>query len=59
VRLNQQGTAILLITHDYKLVHHYAKRVILMENGRLILDGKIAPASESRIHAEGFVHAAP
>lgn len=58
VRLNQQGTAILLITHDYKLVHHYAKRVILMEKGRLILDGKIALTAGSRIHTEGFVHAA-
>lgn len=57
IRLNQQGTAILLITHDYKLVHHYAKRVILMEKGRLILDGKIAPVSKNRIHAEEFVHA--
>ncbi len=56
MHLNQQGTAILLITHDYKLVHHYARRVILMEKGRLILDGKIAPASRSRIHAESFVH---
>lgn len=58
-RLNQQGSAILLITHDYKLVHHYAKRVILMEKGRLILDGKIAPASKSGIHAEEFAHVSP
>ena len=57
--LNEQGTAILLITHDYKLVHHYARRVILMEKGRLILDGKIAPASRSRIHAEEFAHVSP
>lgn len=58
-RLNEKGTAILLITHDYKLVHHYARRVILMEKGRLILDGKIAPASRSRIHAEEFAHVSP
>jgi len=58
-RLNQNGTAILLITHDYKLVHHYARRVILMEKGRLVLDGKIAPVSSGRIHTEEFVHAAP
>ncbi len=51
-RLNQQGTSILLITHDYKLVHRYARRVILMDKGRLILDGKIDPASMSRVHAE-------
>ncbi len=31
--LNHQGTTILLISHDYKLVHHYAHRVILMKNG--------------------------
>jgi energy-coupling factor transport system ATP-binding protein len=35
VRLNRQGTAILLITHDYKLVHRYARRVIWMEGGRI------------------------
>ena len=52
VRLNAQGTAILLITHDYKLVHRYARRVVLMDKGRLILDGKIDPASMSRVHAE-------
>ncbi len=38
--LNQQGTTILLITHDYKLVYRYARRVILMEAGRISLDGK-------------------
>jgi energy-coupling factor transport system ATP-binding protein len=59
VRLNQQGTAILLITHDYKLVHRYARRVVLMDEGRLILDGKIDPALTGRIHASEFVHATP
>jgi energy-coupling factor transport system ATP-binding protein len=34
--LNQQGTAILLITHDYKLVHHYARRVLLLRDGRIV-----------------------
>jgi energy-coupling factor transport system ATP-binding protein len=39
MRLNQEGTAILLISHDYKLVHHYARRAVLMEQGRLKVDG--------------------
>ena len=39
VTLNRQGTAILLITHDYKLVYRYAHRVILMSVGRITLDG--------------------
>jgi energy-coupling factor transporter ATP-binding protein EcfA2 len=41
--LNRQGTAVLLITHDYKLVYRYARRVILMSAGRIILDGKNDP----------------
>ena len=41
LELNRQGTTVLLITHDYKLVHHYARRVILLENGRITLDGRL------------------
>lgn len=59
VRLNQQGTAILLITHDYKLVYRYAQRVLLMKDGRIILDGKIDPAARGRVAAVGVSHAAP
>ena len=44
-RLNQKGTAILLISHDYKLIHHYARRVILMDAGRIVLDGKLDSVS--------------
>jgi energy-coupling factor transporter ATP-binding protein EcfA2 len=39
--LNHQGTTILLISHDYKLVHHYAQRVILIDKGRVERVGKI------------------
>lgn len=42
--LNRQGTTILLITHDYKLVHHYAHRIILLHEGRIERIGKIYPA---------------
>jgi energy-coupling factor transporter ATP-binding protein EcfA2 len=56
--LNSQGTAILLITHDYKLVHRYARRVILMDKGRVILDGKIGTASRGRISTAETFHAA-
>lgn len=33
--LNRAGTAILLISHDYKLVHHYAHRIVLLREGRI------------------------
>jgi energy-coupling factor transport system ATP-binding protein len=38
-QLNQTGVAILLISHDYKLIHHYARRVVLLQDGRITLDG--------------------
>ncbi len=45
LELNRGGTAVLLITHDYKLVHHYARRVALMRAGRIVADG-LVPARE-------------
>ncbi len=42
-QMNQRGTAILLISHDYKLVYRYARRVLLLENGRICLDGQPHP----------------
>ncbi|MCA9958725.1 MAG: ABC transporter ATP-binding protein, partial [Anaerolineales bacterium] len=41
-RLNERGTVILLISHDYKLVFRYARRAIFMENGRIKTDGVFA-----------------
>jgi energy-coupling factor transport system ATP-binding protein len=54
LRLNRQGTAILLITHDFKLVHRYARRVILMESGRVVLDGHLraGKTEEERINVD-------
>lgn len=47
-RLNQLGKAILLITHDYKLIHRYAQRIILMKAGRIVSDGRLrSPGKES------------
>lgn len=49
VELNHSGIAVLLITHDYKLVHRYAKRVVLIENGRISLDGRLQEEREDYI----------
>jgi len=48
--LNRAGTTILLITHDYKLVHHYARRVLLLRDGRIAADG--SPTGPRRDHEE-------
>ncbi len=38
-QLNEQGIAILLITHDYKLICRYARRVVVLGDGRIVADG--------------------
>lgn len=37
-RLNSEGRTIILITHDMRLVAKYARRVIVMSEGRIVLD---------------------
>ncbi|UCD73258.1 MAG: ATP-binding cassette domain-containing protein [Candidatus Bathyarchaeota archaeon] len=38
-RLNKEGKAIIVITHDMTIVAEYAKRVIVMMQGNILLDG--------------------
>ena len=42
-RLNEQGSAILLITHDFKLAHYCADRVAILRDGRIAATGVVAP----------------
>jgi energy-coupling factor transporter ATP-binding protein EcfA2 len=35
LELNGHGQAIVLITHDHKLVCRYAQRVLFLEDGRI------------------------
>ncbi|MCD6145102.1 MAG: ATP-binding cassette domain-containing protein [Methanosarcinales archaeon] len=37
--LNELGKTIVLITHDMNIVANYARRTVVMENGRIVLDG--------------------
>jgi energy-coupling factor transport system ATP-binding protein len=37
-RLNDDGKTIILITHDMKLVAEHAKRVVVISEGRILLD---------------------
>lgn len=34
-KIHQEGTTIILVTHDMNLVAHYAEKVIVMENGKI------------------------
>lgn len=37
-RINSLGTTMLVVTHEKELVNHFEKRVVAIENGRLISD---------------------
>lgn len=38
-RLNQAGHTVLFITHDMRMVAHFARRVIVFRDGQILLDG--------------------
>lgn len=38
--LTRSGTSVLLISHDFKLVHRYADRVMLLRGGRIAAEGR-------------------
>jgi len=38
-QINRQGTSVLLITHDYKLVCRYARRIVVLQDGQIVADG--------------------
>ena len=38
--INKMGTTVLMATHDFNIVNHYKKRVIKLENGKVISDKK-------------------
>lgn len=37
-RINELGTTVLVVTHEKELVNRFAKRVVFIENGRLVSD---------------------
>jgi cell division transport system ATP-binding protein len=39
-KISEQGTTMLVVTHEQTLVNQFAQRVIRIENGRLVKDSK-------------------
>ena len=37
-KINELGTTMLVVTHEKELVNRFSKRVIAIENGRIISD---------------------
>lgn len=56
--LNSQGHTVIFITHDMSLVAQYARRVIILSRGRVILDGPTRQVlSQNRYLAESLLEA--
>ena len=54
--LNQQGKTVIWISHDMSEVAELARRVIVLEQGRIILDGDTADifSCEDQLAASGL-----
>ena len=39
-RINSMGTTMLVVTHEKELVNRFSKRVVAIEEGRMISDGQ-------------------
>jgi ABC-type branched-subunit amino acid transport system ATPase component len=37
--LRRSGSAVLLISHDFKLIHRHATRIALLRGGRVAAEG--------------------
>jgi len=44
--INKLGTTVLMATHDYNIVNHYKKRVIRVEDGKILSDKKVGTYHE-------------
>lgn len=55
VQLRQSGVILLLIEHRMLLVTAVAKRVVMMDSGRIVFDGSVNEALESPIVREGYL----
>ncbi len=47
----QNGMAVLMITHDLNLVRKFADRVVIMENGRIVEQGPVSDVFTKPQHA--------
>ena len=38
-KINEMGTTVLVVTHEKELVNSFSKRVVAIDEGRVISDG--------------------
>jgi energy-coupling factor transport system ATP-binding protein len=47
-QLRLKGTTIIMVTHEMEIVHHFATRVLTVENGRLVKDSVNGEGGEEK-----------
>ncbi len=55
MRLNSEGTTVIMVTHEHNLVRKYDKRVILLENGMVAADGRMKNSAHREVKMSGGI----
>ena len=55
MRLNSEGTTVIMVTHEHSLVRMYDKRVILLENGTVAADGRMKNSAHREVKLSGGI----
>ncbi len=54
-KLNEGGTTVIMVTHEHDLVRQFDKRVIILENGRVVHDGSTKDSEEALQSSQGHL----
>ncbi|MBQ3151808.1 MAG: cell division ATP-binding protein FtsE [Clostridia bacterium] len=54
-RLNEGGTTVIMVTHEHELVRQFDRRVIILENGRVVHDGSSKDSDEALQSSQGHL----
>lgn len=54
-RLNEGGTTVIMVTHEHELVKQFDRRVIILENGRVVHDGSTKDSDAALQSSQGHL----
>ena len=54
-RLNDGGTTVIMVTHAHELVQQFDRRVVILENGRVVYDGDSGESGDVLLSSQGHL----
>ncbi|MBQ7542727.1 MAG: cell division ATP-binding protein FtsE [Clostridia bacterium] len=54
-RLNEGGTTVIMVTHAHELVQQFDRRVVILENGRVVYDGNSKDSGDILASSQGHL----